>query len=124
MLDTSVLIEFYRKKNKTKSFFFELTQDYTHFVVSAITEYEIYIGSNPEQDNFWNSFFEQLTVLPFVSGTSQIAVKIAKEIKQNGMQLDIPDLLIGATALENNLPIATFNSKHFKLIEGIEIVVN
>lgn len=53
-LDTSVLIDYYRKVHKSKSFFYTLTESYDLFAISAITEYEIYCGSNPEQDLYWN----------------------------------------------------------------------
>ncbi len=55
-LDTSILIDYYRKKNKSRSQFFKLTHTYDSFAVSAITEYKIYIGSNKEQDQFWDEF--------------------------------------------------------------------
>ena len=45
-LDTSVLIDYFRKVIKSKSFFYELTNEFDLFAVSAITEYEIYYGSN------------------------------------------------------------------------------
>ena len=53
-LDTSVLIDYYRKVLKSQSFFYTLTESYDLFAISAITEYEIYCGSNPEQDLYWN----------------------------------------------------------------------
>lgn len=40
-LDTSVLIDYFRKKDKTKSFFYALADEYDSFAVSVITEYEI-----------------------------------------------------------------------------------
>jgi tRNA(fMet)-specific endonuclease VapC len=42
-LDTSVLIDYFRKTNKENSFLFELTKRYSRFAVSAITEFEILI---------------------------------------------------------------------------------
>jgi len=56
-LDTSILIDYYRKTDKQNSFFFQLTQTYHLFAVSIITEYEIMIGSSQSQDAFWLSFF-------------------------------------------------------------------
>ncbi len=56
-LDTSVIIDYYRKKDKAKTFFYQLTEKYERFAVSAITEFEIYQGSNPERDEFWDTFF-------------------------------------------------------------------
>jgi tRNA(fMet)-specific endonuclease VapC len=40
-LDPSILIDFYRKKVKEKSLFFQLTTKYNLFAVSVVTAYEI-----------------------------------------------------------------------------------
>ena len=37
-LDTSVLIDYYRKKDKSKSLFFKLTEKYSVFAVFTVTE--------------------------------------------------------------------------------------
>jgi len=66
-LDTSVLIDFYRKKDKSQSLFFKLTEQYSIFAVSAITEYELYLGNSQEQNIFWDDFFSRVIVLPFDS---------------------------------------------------------
>lgn len=47
LLDTSISIDFFRKSKKENSFFFKLTNNYRTFAVSTITEFEIYVGSNP-----------------------------------------------------------------------------
>jgi len=64
-LDTTVLIDFYRKKDKSKSLFFKLTERYTFFAVSTVTEYELYLGNSEEQNIFWDDFFSRVIVLPF-----------------------------------------------------------
>jgi len=123
-LDTSVLIDYFRKKNKENSFFYEITKKYSLFAVSAITEYEIYVGSNAEQDIFWNEFFRKLTVLPFNAETNKFSVKIARDLKLKNRMIDIPDLFIGATAVANNLSLATLNKKHFENIAHLQLITN
>jgi predicted nucleic acid-binding protein len=36
--------------------------------------------------------------------------------------IEIPDMLIGATAKANNLKLATLNKKHFERIKNLEII--
>jgi predicted nucleic acid-binding protein len=121
-LDTSVLIDYFRKKIKEKTFFYELTKNNTLFAVSVVTEYEIYFGSNNEQDIFWNEFFKNLTVLPFNSDANKLSIEIARNLKKKNKMIDIPDLFIGGTALSNNLKLATLNSKHFENIDKLELI--
>jgi tRNA(fMet)-specific endonuclease VapC len=42
-------------------------------------------------------------------------------LKANKM-IDLADILIGATAVTYNIPIATLNFKHFDRIEGLKII--
>ena len=116
-------MDFFRKKDKTKSFFFELTKSYSLFAVSVITEYEIRIGSNVETDLFWNDFFEKITVLSFDKKASLNAVKIFKQLKKDSKLIEIPDILIAATAQANQLKLATLNKKHFERINSLEIII-
>jgi len=118
-LDTSVLIDYYRKKKKENSFFFTLTKKYSLFAVSVISEYEIYIGSNTDQDIYWDDFFKMLSVFPFTSEIDKLAVKTAKQLKKKGIKLDVPDLFIGATALFNDIKLATLNKKHFEYFDKL-----
>ena len=121
-LDTSILIDFFRKEKKENSLFFRLTQQYRIFTVSVITDYEIFVGSNQEQQEFWENFFSRIVVLPFDSASSQMAVQIFKDLKAKYKLIEIPDIFIAATAIQNNLPLATTNLKHFDRIEGLELV--
>jgi len=121
-LDTSVLIDYYRKKDKSKSLFFKLTEKYALFAVSAITEYELYLGNSEEQNIFWDKFFSQITVLPFDTKAARNSVSIFKQLKAKNKLIEIPDILIGGTAMRFELPLATLNRKHFDRITGLKIV--
>jgi tRNA(fMet)-specific endonuclease VapC len=121
-IDTSVLIDYFRKKKKENSFFFELTKKYSLFAVSVITECEVYSGSNLEQDIFWNDFFKTLNVLPFTSEVNKLTFNILRQIKRKGLNIDIPDLFIGSTALYNKMKLATLNKKHFENIVNLQLI--
>lgn len=121
-LDTSVLIDYFRKVIKSKSFFYELTTSYDLFAVSAITEYEIYYGSNEDQDIYWNEFFSKIVSLPYDSVANRFTTKIERELRRKRKTIDKPDLMIAGTALANNMKLATLNVKHFELVAGLELI--
>jgi len=123
-LDTSVLIDYYRKKDKTKSLFYKLTKEYSVFAVSAITEYELYIGNSQEQNVFWNDFFSRIIILPFDTKTVKQTVNIYKQLKQQNKLIDIPDIMIAGTAFQHNMPLATLNRKHFERVGGLQIITH
>ncbi len=121
-LDTSILIDYFRKTNKENSFLAKLIRSYSLFAVSIITEFEIYCGSTEEQTKFWDEFFQNITILPFDGNANSEAISIYKALKKEGNLIEIPDLFIGATAKAHRLKIATLNQKHFKKIKGLELV--
>jgi|GEM_PF-2421833 len=43
-------------------------------------------------------------------------------MKNNGLEIDFRDLLIGVTALNFNLKLVTLNKKHFSRIPDLEMV--
>jgi predicted nucleic acid-binding protein len=52
--------------------------------------------------------------------TSNLAAKLIENFKlSNGLQ--IPDALIGATAVINQIPFFTYNTKDFDFIPGIKL---
>lgn len=121
LIDTSILIDFYRKENKEKSKFYQLVEKNHTFAISVITEYEILVGSNGLQDEYWREFFGEVEIIPLSSEIIQEAVIAYREMKQSNQLIEIPDILIGSTAKHHKLPIATLNKKHFGRIEGLKI---
>jgi tRNA(fMet)-specific endonuclease VapC len=44
-------------------------------------------------------------------------------LKKDSKLIEIPDILIAATAQANQLKLATLNKKHFERINSLEIVI-
>ena len=121
-LDTSVLIDYLRKKNKEKTFLYKLSNTYKRFAVSIITKFEILIGSKESQQAFWDDFFERVEVVNYTDQANQKAIEIHKKLKTTGQMIGFADLLIGATALAKDMKIATLNESHFTRIDGIVVL--
>jgi len=122
MVDTSVLIDYYRKTDKSKSEWISLVRQDYQFAISAITKYEIYSGATEQQLEFWDTIMQVITIIPFDEIAVNMAVQINNSLKRKRKQIDIADLFIASTAMANNLPIATLNKKHFNRIDGLEII--
>lgn len=122
MLDTSILIDYYRKTDKTNSVWYKLVNDGYEFYISAITKYEILAGSSQIQSQFWTNIFEAMTTISFDENTVDKAVEINAILKKKNKQIALADLFIAATAISHHLPFATLNRKHFDRIDAIIIV--
>lgn len=82
LVDTSVLIDYYRKTDKEKSVWISLVRQGYLFAVSAITKYEIYAGATPNQLPFWNSVFQAITVMPLDEPSIDTAVILNSALKE------------------------------------------
>lgn len=123
-LDSSVLIEYFRKTRKENSFLFSLqsNDEFKGFLASVVVQLEIYRGSNSQQNAFWENLFEDFIVVPFGAKTCLQAVEISKELKQKNKMIPLADIMIAATALSLNIPLATVNEKHFATIDNLHII--
>ena len=122
LVDTSILIDYYRKTNKANSAWVALIDKGYEFAISAITKYELYSGATQSQITFWNSILASISVISLDESCVDTAVQINAVLKQKRKQIDLADLFIAATAMTSNLPIATLNKKHFDRIDGLNVV--
>lgn len=120
-IDTSLLIDYYRKKDKIKSKLVELSIQYS-LCISVITKLEILVGVNPNTIDFWNSVFARLIIMPISDHEVETASEIIIDLKKNNLLIDIRDILIASTAIAHNVKIATLNTKHFQRIKGLELI--
>ena len=121
-MDSSILIDYYRKTNKANAVWVSLIDKAYEFTISAITKYELYLGATQSQITFWESILTAISVIPFDEDCVDTAVQINAVLKQKRKQIDLADLFIAATAMTNNLPITTLNKKHFERIDGLSVV--
>ena len=119
LLDTSVLIDYFRKTDKRRTFFVALEERQVEFRISAITVFEVYAGATSSQLSFWDTLLNSVGVMPFGSAEARRAVTLQATLKEQRKQLAAPDLFIASTALEAKLPIATLDRRHFGLVPGL-----
>ncbi|MCF8460255.1 MAG: type II toxin-antitoxin system VapC family toxin [Flavobacteriales bacterium] len=121
LLDTSVIIELFRKKNKDQTLFYAISKQEIQLGISAISHYEISVGNRELHSEFWGQIQKTITVIPFDESCSNAAANIYSDLRKKSKMIDLADLLIGATAVAHNIPIATLNTKHFQRIVGLKL---
>ncbi len=93
--------------------------------ISEITLAELKFGvENSERKNknkkALDIFLNGITIIPIYNSLDFYASEKAR-LRKNGNTVDDFDLLIGASAVSNNMILVTNNLKHFKHIKKIEI---
>jgi len=100
------------------------------FEIAAITIAELWHGveraSGPKKERRENYLRMVTGILPKIAYTEQTAYEHARiwaRAESAGKMIGYYDLVVAATALERGSRVATFNSKHFSSIPGLEIVI-
>lgn len=121
LLDTSILIEVLRRKDKSSSLFYTLALTGETLAVSAVTVYEFRNGMTMINQELCERLLSRLIILPFDDETAKTASSIYRTLKRESKLIDTADILIAATALTHSIPFATLNVKHFQRIAGLSI---
>lgn len=125
LLDTNVLSELVRKRPfpgvtaRLRSF----PQD--QLVTSSVCVTELRYGAarHPQGDVLWkriaNEVLAHIRIVPLGSKEAERAGELLAELERRGEVIGIEDVLIGATALENDFAVATRNVRHFNRLDGL-----
>ena len=65
IIDTSILIDYFRKTDKEKSRLVQHFRKYQKIYISSITEFEIFNGATEAHKEFWDKMLTRITVLDF-----------------------------------------------------------
>jgi predicted nucleic acid-binding protein len=122
MLDASVLIDYFRKKNKEDTLFVATVRQYDSRLISVVAKLEVFYGCRPELVAHWQTVFAPMTVVPFTDDMVAQSHDIVLNLKRKSLLIDIEDIMIAATALVLEVPLATLNRKHFERIDGLTLL--
>ena len=92
-------------------------------VISLAEVYEgIYYSTDPNgNEEGLNEFLEGITLIGIDEETCQLFGKERGRLRSVGRMISDFDLLIGITALQNDLTLLTNNRRHFEHIDGLRI---
>jgi len=120
LIDTSILIEYFRKKNKKNTKLYSLVKANYSIATSSICYFEYLSGS--KEGEFDRLLFRYIEIIAFDAAQAEIAAASFRALKSKNELIEFRDILIASSAISNNIPIATMNTKHFKRIENLVIL--
>jgi tRNA(fMet)-specific endonuclease VapC len=99
--------------------------DHRELTISLVTRFEILRGIKAKQASTQLRAFESFcinnAVLPITDSIIVRAADVYAELHSRGQLIPDADILIAATAIENNLVLATNNVGDFGRIPGLQI---
>jgi tRNA(fMet)-specific endonuclease VapC len=124
LLDTSTCVFFLRGRLDLDKIVKEVGLENCY--ISEITVAELRFGAENSDDPIKSNkavdvFFKGLTIIPIFGSIKRYAIEKVRLRKIGKPINDEFDLLIGVTAIENQLILVTDNIKDFKLLNGIQM---
>lgn len=104
--------------------YFELyLKEFPKITISEITYFEILAGLTfkraSKQIEEFESFISTCEILKLSILSLRTSANIYAELREKGIAIGTPDLLISGIALSNNLTLVTNNQKHYQPISGL-----
>ena len=122
LTDTSVLIDFLRKKDKRDSALWKI-RDKNECFMSSITLFELKCGIKTERHSSdIENLLKWIGTIPFDDETAEISSNIYQHLKGGKGLIEMRDIFIAATAIAQNLCVATLNNKHFERITDLRLL--
>lgn len=121
ILDTDVFIEFF---NKNESLFAFINEHilFENIGTTAITEAELIISAtNKETQAKIEKYLIDVKILGITLNTTNIFTSLIKKYHLSH-NIQIADCLIASICIANNLPLLTFNTKHFRYIPNLKLI--
>jgi predicted nucleic acid-binding protein len=132
ILDSSVVIEAERQHLSAAQFLKLIVQKIGEMEAAlcsiAVAElvHGIYRAHTAERRDrrraFLNDLKAAVPVYPITDSTAELVGKIGAESSAVGVSIPFDDLLIGACALERGYGVATRNPRHFRKIQGLNLI--
>jgi predicted nucleic acid-binding protein len=120
IIDTDIIVDVARGKEKAASFLDELKSDYV-LAISSVTEMELVVGCENKQElaNL-ESFLSTFKCVKLDTHISDEAVELIRKFRLSHGLL-IADALIAATAKATGIEFVSKNYKHFRFIPGLNL---
>lgn len=121
IVDTSVVIDYLRQKDKTQTIFHQVfSMARNKPVLPSTVISELWAGKsmdNEKTKSFVNKLIKTCeTLFPNLN----TAKKTGLILRNTSYEISFQDAQIAAFALENNLPVLTTNKKDFTKIKGVK----
>ena len=119
LCDTNILIEFYKGNSNIVQ---ELERvELPNLAISVITAGELYFGARDKRE--LGQIKKNLSLLNQISLDTDISERFLALLEEYALshRLSVPDALIAATALSQNIPLYTLNLKDFQFIPDLQL---
>lgn len=126
IVDTDILIDYLRGEKRAIKLLKHYKQERS-VETAGINVFELYHGAyksenSTKQVSNLKGFLNRIGVHETSEDSMELAGKLAAELETEGKKIGAKDVLISGIALLENQPVLTYNKKHFKKVEELELL--
>jgi tRNA(fMet)-specific endonuclease VapC len=99
------------------------------FKLAAITIAELWHGAQRatgahriNREQFLQRLFAMFDTVEYSDATALEHARLWAELESSGRMIGSHDLILAATALQTGNAVATFNKRHFSVVQGLEVI--
>lgn len=116
LLDSCVLVRHLRRHQPTTDLLSTLVLE-GEVGIATISRTEIIEGMREHEREATMRLLDSLRSYPLDVATADLVGEYIRRYRAQGITLDKPDAIIGATAVRHGLVLVTYNPKHFPMPE-------
>jgi predicted nucleic acid-binding protein len=118
LIDTDVLVEYLRGRDKAAEYLEGLTSD---LYLSVISVAELFAGvKSDEEGTSLEQLLQAFVILPVTEKVARLGGRYRRRYRPSH-GTGLADALIAATSQESGANLVTFNRRHFPMISGITV---
>ena len=117
LLDTSILIDVLRLRNKRREWLAELVRDGHTLSTTTLNIAEIYAGMRPSEEVKTEALLGGLELYELSGPSARLAGRLKNMWARKGHTLTLADAIVAATTIERGCTLLTNNRKDFPMPE-------
>jgi predicted nucleic acid-binding protein len=117
LLDTSIIIDVLNEKKDRSALLLGLVEGGHTLACCPVNVAEIYAGLRPKEERRTAALLNSLQFFPITFSIAELAGRLKQIHGGRGKTLAIPDTMIAAVAIGNQLTLLTDNTKDFPMKE-------
>lgn len=118
LLDTGLVLRHLRGQRRVVSFLRNLSKS-ERLSIATVTRLEVHAGMKPDERYATQKLLSRLAVYDLDREIADKAGDLIAASMRSGRVLGVPDAIIAATAISNNLTLVTLNPNDFRNVAGL-----
>jgi predicted nucleic acid-binding protein len=117
LLDTTVIIDYLRGENRKVKFIKKLASEGSLLGCCLVNIIEVYAGMREREREATEEILDSLEYYEVTKEIAKKAGQYKRVYREKGVTLSLPDVIIAALAISNNLTLVTDNLRHYPMPE-------